>query len=69
MKRTIKFLHATRAAMLLTTATAWAADVTLQDDNGTKYVNMPTTGTNTLTLTDATVTTFNVYDDDIDDVD
>jgi len=38
-------------------------NVTLQDDNGTKYVNMPNSGTNTLTLNDATVTSFKVYDD------
>ena len=43
--------------------TVWAADVTLQDDNGTKYVNMPATGTDILTLTDASITTFKVYDD------
>ena len=48
---------------MLTAATAWADDVTLQDDNGTKYVNMPTTGKNTLTLSNASVTTFKVYDD------
>ena len=68
MKRTFTRQHITRAAMtllvtMLTAATAWADDVTLQDDNGTKYVNMPTTGKNTLTLSDATITTFKVYDD------
>ncbi|MCR4591672.1 MAG: fibronectin type III domain-containing protein [Bacteroidaceae bacterium] len=30
---------------------------------GRHYVNMPTTGTNTLTLNDATITSFKVYDD------
>jgi len=55
---------------LLTTATAWADDVNLTEDTGETagtaarwYVNMPATGTNTLTLSDATVTTFKVYDD------
>ena len=60
---------------LLTTATAWADDVTLQTDGaiaegtaGHYYVNMPTTGTNTLTLSQADITTngkgvFKVYDD------
>ena len=38
-------------------------NVTLQDDNGTKYVNMPNSGTNRLTLNDATVTSFKMYDD------
>jgi uncharacterized repeat protein (TIGR02543 family) len=51
--------------MLTATVAAWAEDVTLQTDaaDGTKYVNLPQTGTNTLTLTDASVTTFKVYDD------
>lgn len=48
---------------LVLTAQAWATDVTLQDDNGTKYVNMPRTGKNTLTLTNTDVTTFKIYDD------
>ena len=64
-----------RAAMtlflaVLTTMTAWADDVTLTEDTGETagtaarwYVNMPATGTNTLTLTDASITTFKVYDD------
>lgn len=51
---------------VLAAMSAWAQDttpVTLQDDaDGTKYVNMPKTGTNTLTLTDGSVTTFKVYD-------
>ena len=47
----------------LTATTAWAETVTLSNADGTKYVNMPKTGTNTLTLSDATVTTFKVYDD------
>ena len=52
------------------TATAWAGDVNLTEDTeegtGTAahwYVNMPATGTNTLTLADATITSFKVYDD------
>ena len=61
---------ARRAAMLLlttlllsmTSQTTWAADVTLQADNGTKYVNMPITGTNTLTIPSG-ITSFKVYDD------
>ena len=55
--------------VMLTTMTAWAADVNLTEDTGETagtasrwYVNMPTTGTNTLTL-DGTVTAFKVYDD------
>ena len=54
---------------LLTTATAWADDVNLTEDTGESagtaarwYVKMPKTGTYTLTLTDASVTTFKVYD-------
>ena len=54
---------------LLTATTAWAGDVTLREDNdfgvgtaGHWYVNMPATGSNTLTLSDATITTFKVYD-------
>jgi len=71
MKRTRIQQPMTRALMTLLTSlllatlaqTVWAADVTLQDDNGTKYVNMPATGTDVLTLTDASITTFKVYDD------
>ena len=55
--------------MLLTATTAWAGNVTLSVDPdiaegtaGHYYVNMPATGTNTLTLTDASITTFKVYD-------
>ena len=55
---------------LLTTTTAWADNVTLSVDGdiaegtaGHYYVNMPANGTNTLTLTDASITTFKVYDD------
>ena len=73
---------ARRAAMLLLTTllltmtaqTAWAVDVTLSVDNdiaegnvGHYYVNMPTTGTNTLTLTAEDIAAgkdiFKVYDD------
>ena len=75
MKRTFTRQRITRAAMtllvtMLTAATAWADDVNLSVDNdiaegtaGHWYVNMPKTGTNTLTLSDASVTTFKVYDD------
>lgn len=49
--------------LMLTTMTAWAADVSLQQDGSEWYVNMPQTGSNTLTLTDASITTFKVYDD------
>ena len=61
--------------MLLTTATAWAdGTATLEVDSeidagtaGHYYVNMPTSGTNTLTLTEQDITdgkgTFKVYDD------
>ena len=56
---------------LLTTATAWADNLTLTEDTeeteGTAarwYVNMPSgRNSNTLTLTDATITSFKVYDD------
>ncbi|MBP5337689.1 MAG: InlB B-repeat-containing protein [Prevotella sp.] len=58
----------TRMTLLLLLALAspqltWADNVTLQDAGGTKYVTMPTTGTNTLTLNDASVGFFKVYDD------
>ena len=65
MKRTLLFI----LSVLLTTATAWAGNVTLSVDPdiaegtaGHYYVNMPATGTSTLTLTDASITTFKVYD-------
>ena len=49
---------------MLTAATAWAdTAVSLQQDGSEYYVKMPTTGKNTLTLSDATITTFKVYDD------
>ena len=58
------------ALLTMTAQTAWAEDVTLTEDTdeteGTAarwYVNMPKTGTNTLTLSDAAVTSFKVYDD------
>lgn len=75
MKRTITKQRITRAVMtllvtMLTASTAWADNVDLSVDNaiaegtaGHWYVSMPTTGTNTLTLSDASVTTFKVYDD------
>ena len=75
MKKTIKQNFLARVATLLllsllTTASAWADNVTLSVDGdiaegtaGHYYVNMPATGTNTLTLTDASITTFKVYDD------
>ena len=69
MKQTFTSQRITRAVMtllvtLLTAATAWAQTaVSLQQDGSEYYVNMPTTGTNTLTLSDASVTTFKVYDD------
>lgn len=49
----------------LASATTARADATvsLQDDNGTKYVNMPTTGNYTLPLDSADVILFKVYDD------
>ncbi len=43
--------------------TASALDVSLQQGGDEWYVNMPKTGTDTLTLSDASVTTFKVYDD------
>lgn len=52
---------------VLAAMSAWTQDttpVTLQDgDGGTKYVNMPVTGTSVLTLSDLSVRSFNVYDD------
>ena len=70
--KTIKWLS--RMAMMLlmtmlTTATAWADDVNLTENTneteGTSerwYVNIPKTGENKLTLTDASITFFKVYD-------
>ena len=49
-------------AMLMSAIGAWAGDVQLQDADGTKFVNMPYTGTDNLTLSDASVMTFKVYD-------
>ena len=57
--------------LAMTATTAWADNVTLSEDSqiaagtaGHWYVNMPSgSGTNMLTLSDATVTTFKVYDD------
>ena len=75
-RRAARMLLATRRTAtalvlaLLTTAMAWADNVNLTEDTGEAegtaarwFVNMPTTGTNTLTLSDATVTSFKVYDD------
>ena len=70
--KTIKWFS--RVAMMLlmtmlTTATAWADDVNLTENTneteGTAerwYVNIPKTGENKLTLTDASITFFKVYD-------
>ena len=49
-------------AMLMAAVGAWAGDVQLQDADGTKFVNMPYQGTDNLTLTDASVMAFKVYD-------
>ena len=51
--------------VLLTSTTAWATQRTLTaDGNGGYYINMPTTGVDTLVIPDG-VTTFNVlYDSD-----
>ena len=70
--RTARFLT-TLLVLLMTAVTAWAADVNLSVDNaidvgtaGHYYVNMPTTGTNTLTITAADIAAgkgvFKVYD-------
>jgi len=49
---------------MLTATTAWAdIAVSLRQDGSEYYVKMPITGTYTLTLNDASVTTFKVYDD------
>ena len=48
--------------MLMVAVGALADDVLLQDAGSTKFVNMPCSGTNTLTLSDASVMTFKVYD-------
>ena len=76
--KTIKKLLEPRAftalltALLLTAVvqTAWSDNVTLQTDYdiplntvGHYYVNMPATGTNTLTLNNVGVMVFKVYDD------
>ena len=67
---------ARRVAMLLltllltmTAQTAWAGVVNLTEDTGETagtaarwYVNMPETGSNSLTLADASITSFKVYD-------
>jgi len=60
----------TLALMVLTATTAWADAVTLTEDTdetaGTAarwYVNIPATDWNWLTLADATITSFKVYDD------
>ena len=70
--KTIKWFS--RVAMMLlltmlTTATAWADDVNLTENTneteGTAerwFVNIPKTGENKLTLTDASITFFKVYD-------
>ncbi len=61
------------ALSMLTTVGAWAESynyVSLSEDNeiavgtaGHYFVNMPQTGTSVLTLSNANITTFNVYDD------
>ena len=55
--------------MLLTASNAWAGVVNLTEDTGETagtaarwYVNMPETGSNSLTLADASITSFKVYD-------
>ena len=50
---------------LLPAMTAWAGETATltSDGNGGYYVCMPKTGTSTLTLGDASITTFKVYDD------
>ena len=72
--RTAEILSSARRAamtlllMMLTTMTAWADGIaTLAQDGNEWYVNMPKTGTNTLTITAEDITagkgTFKVYDD------
>lgn len=52
------------ALLTMTAQTTWADEVvTLQQDGSEWYVNMPSSGTSTLTLDDASITTFKVYDD------
>lgn len=72
MKRS-KFLTIPRPAVVtllatllltMTAQTAWAdTAVSLQQDGSEYYVNMLSSGTSILTLNDASVTTFKVYDD------
>ncbi len=50
-------------AMLMAAIGAWAGDVQLKDAGGTKFVNIPSSGTDNLTLSDASVMAFKVYDD------
>ena len=50
--------------LTMTAQTAWAdTAVSLQQDGSEYYVNMLSSGTSILTLNDASVTTFKVYDD------
>ena len=65
MKKYLLFL----LALLMTGLSVWASDVNLTEDQdelaGTAarwYVNMPQTGTNTLTLANADIPSFKVYD-------
>ena len=67
--RRVSMLLAT-LLLTMTAQTAWAENVNLTEDTSEGsstaarwYVNVPSSGTNTLTLSDASVTTFKVYDD------
>ena len=64
MKTNTLFTLIAALLLLLATATATAQNTVQLTQNGDEwYVNMPKKGTSTLTLTDATITTFKVYDD------
>ncbi|WP_290724603.1 InlB B-repeat-containing protein [Fibrobacter sp. UBA2449] len=68
MKTKIHAFFLCALTVLFAVAASWADDVSLTSDgNGGFYVNLPVTGTNQLTITDADITngltSFKVYDD------
>ena len=68
MKTKIHAFFLCTLTVLFAVAASWADEVSLTSDgNGGFYVNLPVTGTNQLTITDADITngltSFNVYDD------
>lgn len=68
MKTKIHAFFLCALTVLFAVTASWADEVSLTSDgNGGFYVNLPVTGTNQLTITDADITngltSFNVYDD------